>query len=96
MGSKNVLLALDEEVHAALKKAADESGTSVTELLREGADLVLAKRYGGDRARSAALTEALATLQEVAAKLAAGHVLVPREVVSAAGFDGILLEGSTQ
>lgn len=94
VGNKQVLLNLDEEVHAALSKAAAERGSSVSALLREGAELVLAEMYGGDRRRSADLKAALAQLQEVAAKLADGHVLVPKGAVPAGSWDAILNGGS--
>lgn len=95
MGTKPVLLHLDEEVHAALKKAAAELGTSVAGLLREGAAMVLAQRYGGHRARSMAVNSALETIADVSGKLAAGYVLVPVEHVNGTSWGGILDERSS-
>jgi hypothetical protein len=95
VGTNPVLFHLDEEVHAALKKAAAERDTSVTALLRKGADLVLADLYGGDLRRSADIRAALAELSGVLAKLADGHVLVPKSALPAGSWEDLLREGST-
>lgn len=94
MGTKGVLLHLDEEVHAALVKAAAERHTSVAALLREGADMVLANLYGGDRRRSADIKAAMVQLQDVISKIADGHVLVPKAAAPAGSWDTILNGGS--
>jgi plasmid stability protein len=95
VGKKGVLVNLDEEVHAALAKAAAQRGTSVTALLREGAELVLADLYGGDRRRSADIRAALAELSGVLAKLQNGHVLVPKSAAPAGSWEDLMREGST-
>jgi hypothetical protein len=95
VGTKGVLLHLDEEVHAALVKAAAERNTSVAALLREGASLVLAQLYGGELRRSADTKAILAELQDVLAKLSDGHVLVPKSALPAGSWDDLLHERST-
>lgn len=92
---KQVLLNLDEDVHAALAKAAAERGTSVSALLRDGAALVLADLYGGPLRRSADRKAALAELAEVLAKLSDGHVLVPKSALPAGSWDDLLHERSS-
>ena len=92
MGTRPVLIHLDEELHAALKKAAAERGSNVSALLREGAELVLANLYGGDRRRSADLKAALGELQHVVEMLSDGHVLVPKASLPAGSWDDLLRE----
>jgi hypothetical protein len=92
---KEVLLRLDEADHAALAKVAAASDTSVSALLREGAAMVLAKYDAGEAASSADYRAAAAVLSEVIAKLADGHVLVPRQVAEGVSWSGILDEGSS-
>jgi hypothetical protein len=96
MGTKPVLIHLDEELHTALKKAAAERGTSVAALLRDGAGLVLANMYGGELRRSADMKAALAELSGVLAKLQNGHVLVSRGDLPAGSWDDLMREGSTE
>jgi plasmid stability protein len=95
VGNKQVLLNLDEDVHAALAKAAAERGTSVSALLREGARLVLADMYGGELRRSADMKAVMAELSDVLAKLQDGHVLVPKGALPAGSWDDMMREGST-
>jgi hypothetical protein len=95
MGTKPVLLHLDEGLHAALAKAAAERGTNVSALLREGAELVLASLYGGDRRRSADVKAGLEELSWIIRQLQDGHVLVPRDTAGPGSFDELMREGST-
>jgi hypothetical protein len=95
VGTKDVLLRLDEADHAALTKQAADSDTSVTALIREGVTLVLAKYSDGSSPSSADYRAAAATITEVIAKLADGHILVPRPQPEDATWDGILDERSS-
>jgi hypothetical protein len=92
---KEVLLRLDDADHAALAKLAAGSDMSVTGLIREGVAMVLAKYSDGHSPSSADYRAAAATLAEVMAKLADGHILVPRPQPEDATWDGILDEGSS-
>lgn len=95
VGTKEVLLRLDEADHAELAKLAAGSDTSVTALIREGVAMVLGKYSDGRSPSPADYRAAAATLADVMDKLASGHVLVPRGRVDGTSWSGILDEGSS-